>query len=51
MPVVDKEVANSSNGEVRKTLKKMKLGKAIGPDNKPGRMDVSRGLKGQQEVR
>lgn len=50
VPVVDKEV-NSRNGEVRNTLKKMKLGKAVGPDNKPGRMDVSRSLKGQQEVR
>lgn len=51
VPVVDKEVANSRNGEVRNTLKKMKLGKAVGPDYKPGRMDVSRSLKGQQEVR
>lgn len=46
-----KEVANKINGEVGKKVKKMKLGKATGPDNKPGRMDMSASLKVQQEVR
>lgn len=51
MPVVDKEAANSSKSEVRRTLKEMKLGKAVGPGNKSGSMDMSRSLKEQQEVR
>lgn len=50
VPVVDREVANSGNSEVRRILKK-ELGKTGGPDYKRGRMDVSRSLKGQQEVR
>lgn len=45
------EVPNSIYSEVGKTLKKMKIVKATGPDNKPRRMDTSTSLKVKKEVR
>lgn len=47
---MDKEEANSIKNEVEKTLKKMTIGKAIGSDYIPTRMDMSTSLKVQQEV-
>lgn len=44
MTVVNQEVAKISNDEVRKALKRMKSGKAFGPDDIPVAVEFLTGL-------